>query len=59
MALLATVLENSLLEMLEVVGDLVALLDLTELGVRGVLGQGWADWSVMRSLETDQAAGGQ
>ena len=31
MALLATVLENSLLELLEVVGDLVALLDLTEL----------------------------
>ena len=31
MALLATVLENNLLELLEVVGDLVALLDLTEL----------------------------
>ena len=37
MALLATVLENSLLELLEVVGDLVALRDLTELGVRDVL----------------------
>ena len=38
MALLATVLENSLLELLEVVGDLVALLDLTELAVRAGLG---------------------
>ena len=38
LALLATVLENSLLELLEVVGDLVALLDLTELAVRAGLG---------------------
>ena len=58
LALLATVLENNLLELLEVVGDLVALLDLTELGVRAGLGSDWIDWSVMRSLETDQAAGG-